>query len=205
MDLLTLIAIFLVVILAVTAGLHIQNLSKVHKRIESLEHCCVSKEGFYREMTVAQGSNFTALALVAWMMLFVAIAYLYLLVPTSLPYSYLQIPVVASSFMGFFIFGSIIAAVVATVILALDKLLPGHYRGFKLTELYNFYTLSKNTKKFIGLTVPALSISVLFSAFIGTIYPGRDPLAEALALAFLVVSMGVLVAPIYKEAWEARR
>ncbi len=205
MDLLTLIAVFLVAILAGAAGLHIKNLNAVHRRIEALEHCCVSKDAFYREMTIAQGSNFTALALVAWMMLFVAIAYLYLLVPTSLSYSYMQIPVVASSFMGFFIFGAIIATVVATVILALDKLLPEHYRGFKLTELYSFYTLSKNTKKFIGLTVPALSISILFSAFVGTIYPGRDLLAETLALAFLVVSMVVLVAPIYKEAWEGRR
>jgi len=138
-------------------------------------------------------------------MLFVAVAYLYLLVPTSLPYSYMQIPVAASSFMGFFIFGAVIAAVAAMVILALDRLLPEHYRGLKPTELYSFYTLSKNTKKFIGLTVPALSISVLFSAFIGTIYPGRNLLAESLALAFLAVSMGVLVAPIYKEAWEGQR
>jgi len=205
MDLLTLIALILAVILAGAAGLHIKNLNRVHKRIEALEHCCVSRETLYREMTIAQGSNFTALALAAWMMLFVAIAYLYLLVPTSLPYSYMQIPAVASSFMGFFIFGAFVAAVAATVILALDRLLPEHYRGLKLTELYSFYTLSKNAKKFIGLTVPALSFSVLFSAFIGTIYPGRDPLAEALALAFLAVSMGVLVTPIYKEAWEGQR
>jgi hypothetical protein len=205
MDLLTFIALILAVILAGAAGLHIKNLNRVHKKIEALEHCCVSREALYREMTIAQGSNFTALALAAWMMLFVAIAYLYLLVPTSLPYSYMQIPAVASSFMGFFIFGAFVAAVAATVILALDRLLPEHYRGLKLTELYSFYTLSKNTKKFIGLTVPALSFSVLFSAFIGTIYPGRDPLAEALALAFLAVSMGVLVAPIYKEAWEGQR
>ncbi len=204
MDIMTLIAIFLVVILAGTALLHIKNLSRAHKRIEVLEHCCVSKEGFYREMTVAQGSNFTALALVAWMMFFVAIAYLYLLVPTFLPYSYMQIPAMASSSIGFFIFGAIVAAVLAVVILGLDKL-PNSYRNFKLTEIYSFYSLSKRMKRFIGLTVPALSVSVLFSAFIGTIYPGRDSLAEALALAFLVISMGVLVAPIYKEAWEARR
>ncbi len=205
MDLLTLIAFILVLILAGAAGLHIKNLNKVHQRIEALEHCSVSKEALYREMTIAQGSNFTALALTAWMMLFVAVAYLYLLVPTPLPYSYMQIPAVASSFMGFFIFGSIVAALAAAVILALDRLLPEQYRGLKLTELYSFYTLSKNTKKFIGLTVLALAISVLFSAYIGTIYPGRDPLAEALAMAFLAVSMGVLVAPIYREAWEGQR
>jgi len=205
MELLTLIAFILAAILAGTAVLHIKTLNKVHRRIEALEHKRVSKEDFYREMTIAQGSNFTALALAAWMMLFVAIAYLYLLVPTSLPYSYMQIPVVASSLIGFFIFGIIVAALAAIAILALDKLLPEHYRGLKLTELYSFYTLSKNMKKFIGLTVPALSFSVLFSAFIGTTYPGRDPLAETLALAFLVVSLGVLVAPIYKEAWEGQR
>jgi len=205
MDLLTLIAFVLAVILAGAAWLHIKNLNKVHQKIEALEHCSVSKEALYREMTMAQGSNFTSLALTAWMMLFVAIAYLYLLVPTSLPYSYMQIPVAASSFLGFFIFGAVVAVMAAMVILALDRLLPEHYRGLKLTELYSFYTLSKNTKKFIGLTVPALVISVLFSAFIGTIYPGRDPLAEALALLFLAASLCVLVAPIYKDAWEGQR
>jgi len=32
-----------------------------------------------------------------------------------------------------------------------------------------------------------------------------DPLAEALALLFLAASLCVLVAPIYKDAWEGQR
>jgi len=45
--------------------------------------------------------------------------------------------------------GSVVAVMAAMVILALDRLLPEHYRGLKLTELYSFYTLSKNTKNLL--------------------------------------------------------
>jgi len=61
----------------------------------------------------------------------------------------MQIPVAASSFLGFFIFGAVVAVMAAMVILALDRLLPEHYRGLKLTELYSFYTLSKKYKNLL--------------------------------------------------------
>ena len=72
-------------------------------------------------------------------------------------------------------------------------------------ELYSFYSISKTMKKMIGMTVIALCISVLLSAYIGTIYPAHSLPAELLSLMLLVVSAGILVMPIYKEAWEARR
>ncbi|MHB8118336.1 MAG: hypothetical protein ACYDHX_06395 [Methanothrix sp.] len=164
----------------------------------------VSKALFYKEMTVSQGSNFTALALAAWIMLFVAVAYLYLLVPTILPFSYMSIAELASSTLGFAIFGILVASLAAAIILFLDKL-PQDHRKFKLMELYSFYSISKTVKKMIGMTVIALCISVLLSAYIGTIYPNHSLPVEILSLMLLVGSTGILVMPIYKEAWEARR
>ncbi|MDD1760537.1 MAG: hypothetical protein LUQ44_08020, partial [Methanothrix sp.] len=82
----------------------------------------VSKELLYAEMTVSQGSNFTALALASWIMLSVAIAYLYLLVPTILPFSYMSIAELASNPLGFAIFGILVAGLAAAFILFLDKL-----------------------------------------------------------------------------------
>jgi hypothetical protein len=204
MDFLAFSAFLIAVILAGAAGGHIFNLSRVHKRIEALEHCNVTKEKLYKEMTISVGSNFCALALVAWMMVFVASAYLYFLVPTALPYSYMQIPELASSSLGFSIFGIAIVAIVAIVILLLDKL-PENCRGLKPTELYSFYAISKSTKKLIGLTILALCISVISSAYAGTIYPEHNPMAEVLALILLAISVLVLVSPIYREAWEGRR
>ena len=197
-------AVILAFILVGAVALHIYNQKRVHKKIESLEHCRVAKESFYKEITIAQGSNFCALAFAAWLMLFVAIAYLYFLVPIILPFSYVQIPDLASSPFGFFIFGLKIAIVAALVILALDKL-PESHRELKLTELYSFYIISKRAKKLIALTIPALSISIVCSAYIGTIYPAHSPIAESLALILLALSAGTLVAPIYKDAVEGLR
>lgn len=184
--------------------LHINNLKKVHKLMGVLQKKTVSKSLLYTEMTVAQGSNFTALALASWIMLFVAIAYLYLLVPTFLPFSYMKLAELASNPMGFAAFGALVAIVVATILLFLDKL-PEDLREFKLTELYSFYSISKATKKMIGLTVIALCISVFLSAYLGTIYPNHSIGSELISLLLLIVSAAILVMPVYKEAWEARR
>ena len=197
-------ALLLGFILAGAAALHIYNLWRVHRKIESLEHSRITKESFYNELAIAQGSNFSALALAAWLMLIVAIAYLYFLVPTILATSYMQIPDLASSPNGFVTYGLAIASAATIVILGLDKL-PESYREFKLTELYSFYSISKEAKRMIVLTIPALSISIICSAYIGTIYPEHDPLAESLALILLALSAGTLVAIIYKDAVEGWR
>ncbi len=197
--------LLLALLLIFAAILHINNLNRVHKLMAILQHKKdVSKALLYKEMTVPQGSNFTALALAAWIMLFVAVAYLYLLVPTILPFSYMDIAELASRNWGFGIFGILAAGFAAAIILLLDKL-PEDRRELKLMELYSFYSISKAVKKMIGMTVIALCISVMLSAYIGTIYPAHSQPAELLSLMLLVVSAGVLVMPIYREAWEARR
>lgn len=177
---------------------------------ENFEECSKdsSKGGYkallYTEMTVPQGINFTALALASWIMLFVAVAYLYLLVPTVLPFSYMSIGELASNDLGFAVFGLIVAFLVAMIILIIDKL-PEDHRELKLTELYSFYSISKRMKGLIGMTVIALCVSVLLSAYIGTIYPAHSLPAELFSLMIVLVSAAILVMPVYKEAWEARR
>ena len=197
--------LLLALLLILAAILHINNLNRVRKLMAVLQHKKeVSKAIFYKEMTVSQGSNFTALALAAWIMLFVAVAYLYLLVPTILPFSYMDIAELASSTLGFAIFGLLVAGLAGAIYLFLDKL-PQDHRDLKLMELYSFYSISKTVKKMISMTVIALCISVLLSAYIGTIFPAHSQPAELLSLMLLVASAGILVMPIYKEAWEARR
>ena len=98
-------SLLLALLLILAIVLHINNLNRVHKLMAVLQHKKNdSRNGFkggskallYKEMTVSQGINFTALALASWIMLFVAVAYLYLLVPTILPYSYMDIAELAS-------------------------------------------------------------------------------------------------------------
>lgn len=197
--------IVLGLLLLFAAVLHINNLSRVHKLMAILQHKKeVSKDLLYKEMSVAQGINFTALALASWIMLFVAVAYLYLLVPTFLPISYMDLADLASSSAGFAAFGIIVAVLVSIIILFLDKL-PDEYRNLKLTEIYSFYSISKGMKKMIGMTVVFLCFSILLSAYAGTIYPARSITAELSSLILLVISTGILVMPVFKEAWEAKR
>jgi hypothetical protein len=196
--------IILAIGLILALVVHIININKVHKLMGILQKKTVSKSHLYKEMTVSQGTNFTALAFASWIMLFVGITFLYLLVPSVLPFSYMNIAELASNPMGFLIFGLVVGLLAATIIFFLDKL-PDDRRELRLTELYSFYSISKGTKKMIGLTIVALWISIILSAYLGTIYPEKSIDIQLISLALLLVSAGILVMPIYKETWEARR
>lgn len=194
----------LAVILISAALLHIRNIYNIHSLMTLLQKKTVAKSHLYAEMTVSQGSNFTALAFASWIMLSVAVVYLYLLVPTYLPYSYMQIADLASNQMGFAILGIAVGLLAAAIILFLDKL-PEDRREFRLTEIYSFYTISKSAKKLIALTLLALAASIVLSAYLGTIYPGQSEPAKLGSLLLLLISAGILVMPIYKETLEAMR
>ena len=161
----------------------------------------VDRSHLYAEMTVSQGSNFTALTFASWIMLFVAIAYLYLLVPTYLPYSYMQIASLASNQLGFAIMGIAMGLLAAAIILFLDKL-PEDRRELRLTEIYSFYNISKTAKKLIALTLIALAASIVLSAYLGTIYPAQSDAAKLASLLLLLLSVAILAMPIYRKSWR---
>lgn len=184
-------------------ALHTINIKKVYTLMQILQNKNVAKSHLYKEMTVSQGTNFTALAFASWIMLFVAIAYLYLLVPTVFPFSYMDLAELSSNAFGFAIFGILVGLLAWIVIFFMDKL-PDDRREFRLTELYSFYSISKGTKRLIGLTLIPLWISVFFSAYQGTIYPYQSMTAQMISLALIIISASILVMPIYKEALEAR-
>lgn len=194
----------LAAVLILAAILHMRNIYNVHGLMTKLQKKTVPKSHLYAEMTVSQGSNFTALAFASWIMLFVAISFFYLLVPTYLPFSYIQIADLASSQMGFAIFGISIGLLAALIILFLDKL-PNDRRELKLTEMYSFYSIPKSAKKIIALALISLAASVVLSAYLGTIYPDQSTSARLISLFLLLVSAFILVMPIYKEFLEAMR
>ena len=196
--------VLLVILLALAALLHIKNIYSVHRLMTMLQKKTVDRSHLYAEMTVSQGSNFTALAFASWIMLFVAIAYLYLLVPTYLPYSYMQVATLASNQMGFAIMGIAVGLLAAAIILLLDKL-PEDRRELRLTEVYSFYALSKTAKKLIALALIALAASIVLSAYLGTIYPAHSDAAKLSSLLLLLLSAIVLLMPIYRESLEGMR
>jgi hypothetical protein len=193
--------VLLVILLALAALLHIKNIYSVHRLMTMLQKKTVDRSHLYAEMTVSQGSNFTALAFASWIMLFVAIAYLYLLVPTYLPYSYMQVATLASNQMGFAIMGIAVGLLAAAIILFLDKL-PEDRRELRLTEVYSFYALSKTAKKLIALALIALAASIVLSAYLGTIYPAQSDAAKLASLLLLLLSVAILAMPIYRKSWR---
>ena len=193
--------VLLVILLALAALLHIKNIYSVHRLMTMLQKKTVDRSHLYAEMTVSQGSNFTALAFASWIMLFVAIAYLYLLVPTYLPYSYMQVATLASNQMGFAIMGIAVGLLSAAIILVLDKL-PEDRRELRLTEVYSFYALFKTAKKLIALALIALAASIVLSAYLGTIYPAQSDAAKLASLLLLLLSAAILAMPIYRKSWR---
>ena len=194
----------LALILILAAVLHLKNIYHVHNLLTRLQKKTVDRSLFYAELTVSQGSNFTALAFASWIMLFVAVAFLYLLVPTYLPISYMQVASLASNQMGFAVLGIAAGLLAAMIILFLDKL-PEDRRELRLTEIYSFYSLSKSIKKLIALTLLALAASIVLSAYLGTIYPAESDTARLGSLVLLLISAVILVMPIYKETLETMR
>ena len=188
--------LILFIIIAGAFYLHISYLNRVYVKIIELKKQHVPHEAFYENMSIAQGSNFSGLAMTAWIALIVAILYFYLLTPGRFYFSYIEsAPELASGSFGFLLFG-IVATIVAFLgIILLDKL-PENHRNLKLTELYSFYSLSKNMKRCISLAIPLLGLSIVVSAYSGTIYPEKNTSLEAFGFMLLIVSATILVCPV---------
>jgi len=187
----------LLILLLGTYILHIIYLNQVYAKIVDLRRKSVAIEEFYENMTVSQGSNFTGLAISAWIMLFVAIAFFYLLIPGKLPFDYMDMMSNwASSQIGFLAFGLIASILAIAGILVLD-MLPEKHRNLKLTELYSFYSVSKAMKQMIALTIPFFGLSIILSAYLGTIYPDQNIIAEMTSFALLFILTVVLVLPVW--------
>ncbi len=163
--------------------LHIYNLERVYKRISSLSKGHISRELLYEVMSQSQGSNFIAIAISAWSLLFVTIAYFYFLTPTVFSINYFRVPDLASSPLGFFILGAIVILVTGLI-------------GASFARFYSFYEISWTTKKFIMGTIPLLGVSLFCSAYAGTLYPNSSPaLTELAAFLGLLVSEVILLSP----------
>lgn len=198
MTYLTLSIIMPILLLSSGAALHMRNLDTTYKMMLKLVSKNITREEIYKEMTVAQGSNFTALATAAWIMLFEAIAYLYFFVPGVLPINFMKLaPELAGSDIGFFIFGVLVAMLAACCIWGLD-MLPNNMRNFKISEIYSFYNISKKIKTYISLTIILLGASIIISAYLGTIYPSRNSAAELSSFLLLCLSIGILILPIWR-------
>lgn len=182
-------------LLAVGLILHKLNMMKTYKRVVSTSKGLeISEESLCEEMFSRQGSNFNAAAVSAWILLFIAFAYFYFLTPSLfLKYNYFQVPSLASSPIGFFLFGFLVL------------LLTGIASAFLPRVLYSYCQVSKREKMAIMLAIPLLVVSIIISVYLGTKYPAQEANLRAVAFFALFISQIALLWPVYLEALEGVR
>jgi hypothetical protein len=193
-------------LLALGAILHLFYLDRIYNKIlplsgessqlgmSSRSGASISKEGLLKELYLPQGSNFNAIAICAWSLFFISLAFFYFLTPAIFgKYNYFQLAPLASSLFGFFIFGLLILLLTGVI-------------AAEFSRIYGFYEISRGMKKAIMTTFGFLGVSIICSAYLGTIYPGEvSVLAEAIAFLALLISQLILLAPICLGAAKVMR
>jgi hypothetical protein len=182
-------------LLALGLGLHRLNMERTYKRVAATTNGGeVSRDELREEMFTRQGSNFNAAAVTAWMLLFAAFAYFYFLTPEIFPrHNYYLVSDLSSGPLGFAAFG----IVVLLLTLAAAAFVP--------REFYGYYELSRKMKVAIMLTVPVLSISIVLSIQLGTVFPLVELGLRMVAFLALFASELALLWPIYAEALGGMR
>ena len=198
---LALIALLVLMGLAVAAAiLHRKNLDDTYKMMElfapspgnNMKYKNDRKKNFQNTMFIPQGSNFNTLAVSAWLLLFVATFYSFLLTPQFLDeWTFLKDPSFASSSIGFMLFGilALVAGCVSVV-------------AFNMPHVYSFYSISKKVKGFIMATWTFLWAPILIPAYLATLYPYPDNKLILIDIGFviLIFSEFILLVPIYLKA-----
>jgi len=181
-------------LLVISVLLHVFNLERIYRRVSSLSGGQISKDKMLSELSVSQGSNFTAMAISAWSLFFAALAYLYFLTPALFQdYNYFKVASLASSPIGFFIFG-ILAIAIGTIV------------ATAFSRFYSYYEISGKVKRSIMATFLLLGLSLVSSAYLGTLYPGgTSVLATAVAFLSLFASLLMLLSPIYLGTYKVIR
>jgi len=139
-----------------------------------------------------QGSTFNAIAISAWILFVVGIFCSFLLTPQlSDGLTFLKVPALASSSMGFLYFGIIALIIGGTAVILLN-----------LPRVYSMYIIPREIKTAIMATWLILLLPVSIPMYLTTIYPYPESLSDWINIAFicLVISQVLLLSPIYIKA-----
>lgn len=187
----------MVALLAAGVFIHRINMAKVYAKIDGLAVKDIDREDLYEELSIPQGSNFNAALMTAWMLFSVAVVYLYILTPQiSQNISFLKVAPLVGNPMGLAVFAAAVLVVAAVVVIAID-----------LPRIYSYYEIPKREKVATVLAVPLLWASIASSTYLVTVHPPEftDPVVDvtkvgALAFVTLLVSLIILMLPIYERA-----
>jgi len=176
---------------------HLVYANRIYSKVANLSDGQVPKDKLFSGLSIPQGPTFDSLPESSWMLMFVAIAYYLFLTPSIFKsFNYFQVPELASSSWGFFIFG-------------LCAMVLGYLASNPIRTAYRIYEISGKMKKGIMLAYLPLAISILSSAYVGTTYPdlssGLSQIAGDVAVVSLVLSLVLLLSPFYVGALKVIR
>jgi hypothetical protein len=150
------------------------------------------KKDFLEFLYNPQGSTFNALAISGWILFIAGVFFSFLLTPQiSEEWTYLNVPTLTSSSMGFLYFG--ILAMLAGVIIV---------TALKLPDVYSMYIIPRKVKMVIMAAWLLLFLPVSIPVYLATIYPYPESMSSWIDVSFiiLVVSQILLLSPIYIKA-----
>jgi len=150
------------------------------------------KTAFISFLKNQQGSTFNAIAISAWILFIVGAFCSFFLTPQiSDGLTFLKVPSLASSSIGFLYLGIIALLIGGTLVVVLN-----------LPKVYSMYIISRKVKTTIMATWLILLLPVSIPMYLATIYPYPESLSSWIDIAFisLVISQILLLSPIYIKA-----
>jgi len=142
-------------------------------------------------LQLRQGSNFNTLVLMSWSLLFVAFVFLFFLTPSVFQnWNYFDmLPRIASGGAGLLTLGLAVVAI------------PG-IGAFSVPLMYRYYAISRRTKRWMILMPIPLTVSLMLSAYLATIYPATNMMYWMLSGLLLLGSEIMLLLPFIEGLVE---
>jgi hypothetical protein len=187
----------LVIILGILIAsliVHIHYFFRIEHQVKKTSDRAFKRDDLMTALRINQGSNFNTVMLFSWSIFLVAFAFLYFMTPNILgTWNYFEVPMVASDSFGLAYFG------VAVI------LVPGILVALFVPQTYGYYLISKNMKQLTLLAPAFLLVSISCTVYLGTIYPEINPTYWYMGYGALLISLGLMLAPIAKGYIEEMR
>lgn len=175
--------------------LHKIYLSRIYSRVRETTEGDFKMEDLLAHLELPQGSNFNTIMFASWLLFFVGAAYLFFQTPSifqDMNY-FRKATWIASAWYGMIIFGWGVMAL-------------GFSLAFGLTKIYKYYIIHPRVKKMMAFLAPLLlTISILISIYMGSIYPATSEMVWFGGYFALLAPMILLLSPVFLNLKEGVR
>lgn len=176
----------ILILMGLALVIHKTYLDRIYLRVRETTDGDFEMAELKTHLELPQGSNFNTMMLLSWMLFSVSIAYLFFLTPAIFQdLNYFRLPWIASDWYGMIIFGW--GVMCLTFILAVS-----------IPKIYKYYIIHGMVKRTMAFLAPLLlTISILLSLYLGTIYPRTDDMIWFCGYFALLAPLILLLSPVF--------